>query len=392
MDIEETADESVVSGISLEDGFRAVEVVKKALSYRPFIKEGLFGERYLELSEEQRREEFLSPRISIFYPDKDKNIPALFLRIMGEEGPLTESIFYPVEAAWSFLKEGRNNLQQNRPPDWTDKQVEDKAFEHAVDMMLIMIDNIYPRALIMMESFTMETIAQWYFEHHRNIINYFSNRGDKVPRARDMMMDNTLKDYSAKVKQMWKYQAQGSDAWRKVEFADQYDLLYRHWRNLARLAGEAEDNLEDYAKAGQFDDTPDDLVKKLMNIDRDSPETTDNRVSELALEHAARRVRLIKTSSAGEWARQKRKEGVPVSDYSSAQLFAFLKEGKEAKLRAEEGRRIQDRLATYPVPDGDSDAALKEKRKLLEQKLEFVRKNSQETPEENDGLAMEQNA
>ncbi len=392
MAVEEVEQESIVPGISLEDAMLAVEVVKKALSFRPFIKEGLFGERYLALSEEQRMEEFLNPRISIFYPDKNKQIPAIFLRITGDEGPLTETFFYPVEAAWSFLDEGRSYVQQNRPDNWTDKQVEDAAIDNAVEMMLIMLDNIYPRALMMMESFTMETIAQWYFETHRRVIHYVSDQGDKVPRARDLMMDGTLKSYTSKVKRMWKNQGQGGEAWRKVEFADEYERLYRHWRNLARMASEAEDNLEDYAKAGQFKDTPDDLLKKLMGIDRSSTEAMARNVSELALEHAARRTRLIKTAGASEWARKKRKDGIRVSDYSSAQLFAFLKEGKEAKQIAEEGRKVQDRLATYPVPEGESDSTLKEKRKLLEQKLEFIRNKSHDSSEPNDGLAMEQKA
>lgn len=65
----------------------------------------------------------------------------------------------------------------------------------------------------------------------------------------------------------------------------------------------------EYAKIQKFQDTPDDLLDKLIDIDRRDDKTTDNRVSELAIEHAARRVSLIKKSRRSRIYNQKEETG-----------------------------------------------------------------------------------
>ncbi len=128
----------------------------------------------------------------------------------------------------------------------------------------------------------------------------------------------------------------------------------------------------DYAKAGKFSDTPDDLLNRLLDVDRSSDETTSNKVSEIAIEHATRRAGLIKKTGVSEYARNKRKEGIKVSDYSSQQLFIFLKEGRELKQKVEENEKRLAQVETESSFEQVSQSALEEKRKSLEQKIKFV--------------------
>ncbi len=67
---------------------------------------------------------------------------------------------------------------------------------------------------------------------------------------------------------------------------------------------------DDFAKSGRFQDTPDDLLKKLEDSDRFDAEAIGSKLSELAVEHAARRVGLIKKSSVSESAIKNRQKGI----------------------------------------------------------------------------------
>ncbi|HMO82318.1 MAG TPA: hypothetical protein PKD24_16185 [Pyrinomonadaceae bacterium] len=368
------APESEITGISLEDGMKAVEVVKAALRHRPYLTEAVLGARWTELSKEQQLTEFLTPRIGIYHPDKDKNISTLFLRITGEEGPVVEAIFYPIEAAWSFLEVGRDYARRYRSDDSSDEEVEGRAFEFAQEMMLMMIDNLYKRSLLMMDSFTEETIAQWYSNRDQGAHAYLAAKGENRPKPKPLYLDSIVKDYGKNVRDLWKYQGQSLENWQKMQLVDHYEALCKHWQRLLKMASKDEADWEQYAKAGKYADTPDDLIKRLQDVDRSNRNTVNTRVSELALEHAARRVGLIKRSGISEWARKKRKAGLVVSDYSPQQLFQYLKEGRDIKLLVEQNLKVQEQMASYPEPTMAPDPALEKKRKSLEQKLEFVLK------------------
>ena len=53
--------------------------------------------------------------------------------------------------------------------DMSDERFEEISFDFAVDMTLVMFDNLYQRTKIMMDSFTEETMAQWYSEWNRQL-------------------------------------------------------------------------------------------------------------------------------------------------------------------------------------------------------------------------------
>lgn len=390
--VSEENQEDNFEGISPEDAVIAVQVVRKALEFRPFIKEGIFGEKWMELSKSQQTEEFLNPRISIFYPSGDRKIQGIYLRVLGEESPVAEIFFYPIEAAWSYLDEARQYVDYYRPKDWDGDQVESRAFDFAVDMVLMMIDNLYERSRLTTFSITLETIAQWRLERKGEMDQFHAERGEKVVKQKDRELEETLKDHLSDIRQMWKHQGQSLDNWKKIRFVDEYETLSKHWRWLLKMVALEDGNWRRYAKADGFEDTPDDLLDKIWDVDRGTDDAQGQRLSEISLEHAARRVGLIKKVGVSSWARERRKAGVKVSDYSSTQLFTFLKEGREHKDVREEGKRVQERLATYPTPESDLDAAQEEKRKSFERKIEFIEENSDDPPESDDDSAMAKKA
>jgi hypothetical protein len=369
-------------GIPKEDVLRSIEVIKAALSHRPFIREGVFGKKWMELSSEQRLEEMFVPRIGLFYPAGDESIPALFLRIVGTEFPLVEVFFYPIEAAWSFLDEGRNYTRKYCPEGWSSAEIEDCAFDLAVEMFLMMIDNLYNRSLLMMESFTRETIALWYFNKDQKAQGGLAAIGESNVKPKATVLKNVIKAHGGHIQNLWLYHGQSGRDWQKVQLANNYEDLYPHWVRLFKMVSNDDRDWDQYSKAGRYADTPDDLIEKLHNVDRSDSTTIRTKVSELALEHAARRAELVKRHGVSQWARTKRRAGVLVSDYSAQQLFQFLKEGRALKLVVEESSKMQESMSKYPEPESSSDPALIKKRKLLEQKLDFALEKNSDTQEQ----------
>jgi hypothetical protein len=140
------------------------------------------------------------------------------------------------------------------------------------------------------------------------------------------------------------------------------------------MVGEG-DEWKEYAKAGSFHDTPDDLLAKLGNIDRRDDKTSESRVSGLALEHAARRVSLIK-KRVSESVLGRRKKGIKVTGYSHAKLFEFLKHGRELKahLKAMEDARRDESALEKRAKDWSKMLHLLNRlqRKLFERQSQFA--------------------
>src|SRR2546430_1388379 len=79
--------------IKLEDAKLAIEIFKKAIEHRPFIKKATLGQEFLALSNEERLNEMLTPRVGLFYADEDGKVPGLFFRFVGDESPVVEASF-----------------------------------------------------------------------------------------------------------------------------------------------------------------------------------------------------------------------------------------------------------------------------------------------------------
>lgn len=371
--------------IKLEDAKLAIEIFKKAIEHRPFIKKATLGQEFLALSNEERLNESLTPRIGLFYVDEAGNIPGLFFRFVGDESPIVEAFFYPFEAILSFLSEARSYIRLLNLSERTDEEKERWAVERTTDMTIIMIDNFYRRAELMMDSFTTEVMAQWRIQNQQNFHHYLAASGNPVPRQKDKSLENVVKVYAKEVLHLWKYLGQTYENWQKIRFAEAYDPILKHWKRLGRMVGE--EDWREYAKPEKFKDTPDDLLDKMLDIDRRDDRTAEVRLSEFATEHAARRVGLIKKHGVSDHVLNQRKKGVKATGYSNGQLFEFLKQGREhiAKAKADQEALTQENAANSPEQKDDSAQA--EKVKSLEQKIRFVQSKGDESVEQNGNSA-----
>ncbi len=352
-------------GISLEDGQTIIKIVEKALSYRPYIQKAMLGAEFQALPPEKQLDETLTPRIAYHYVDK---LPTLFFRFVGDESPVVEALIYPIESANAFLEQARWWVQGPAFAELTDEEREIRAIEYAVEMFLIMLDTFYQRAESMMDSFVLEVISQWNDQNYQRYAQYKAELGEPVPRQKGFQITKHIERHAKEVSNLWKYQGQSQINIRKMMLAEEYDGILRHWQFLSKLSRTNTDWRE-YAQAGKFQDTPDDLLDKLENTDRLDDAKVSNKLSDLALEHAARRVRFIKMYGVGDEIKKKRKDKILETGYSSGQLFDFRKEGME---RLVEVRRLQEisaqRDSQLQLEQNDNPAQI-DSAKLSEQKL-----------------------
>jgi hypothetical protein len=375
----------------LQDAFLCTEILKKVLELRPMIREGIVGDKWINLSRDEKIQEMLTPRFTFFFVDLEKKVPAFFLRFVDTE-PVLEASFYPYPAMLVFLDEARTRVESFQPPVPDQKAKDEIIHDYTLEMTLILVDNIYRRVSITSDSFPLEVIGQWRNNKKEEIVQFHSERGEQIPAYKETLLDLAINTYRKEILAHWKYQGQTRDNWRKVWLADEYEGTYNHWNLLLKLFNDERSDWREYAKAGKFQDTPDDLLNKLMDVDRSSEETTKMKVSELAIEHAARRVGLIKKRGIGEFARKKRKDGITISDYSSQQLFNFLKEGREIRETVKKNQEALAKIETEPSFMQIDQAALIEKQKVLEQKIDFIQKESEKQLEQRAQSAQAKNS
>jgi hypothetical protein len=278
-------------GISMEDGALAIEIFLKALTFRPHIPQRVFGEDFAGVSIQQIIPEMLEPRVMVLHMGPSGKFPCLFFRFVGTESPLVEAIFYPYEAILFFLSQARSYIQWANPPDRSEQEREAMAREKAIEMTLIMVDSFHQRSELMMDSLISEILAQWRVHQTENIIHFTAERGDTIPRGKNPEIAKAIKNYSRELTNFWKYHIRSYTGGQKVRFVTEYDDVYKHWKRLSKML--SEEGWREYAKAGKFADTPDDLIERLENLDRSDRSAVAVRVSDLALEHAGRRARLI---------------------------------------------------------------------------------------------------
>jgi hypothetical protein len=253
----------------------------------------------------------------------------LFFRFVGDEFPIVEAIFNPIEAILSFLTEGRNHIQDLRLTERTDDDKERLARKMAFEMTLIMIDSFYPRSQLMMHSYTSEVIAQWHIHYSKNARYWTAQSGEPLPTGETpwlKVLTDRIRVHARELSRFWKLQLgvyQGGD---KIRFAVEYEILYKHWKFLSKIS--SEENWREYAIIKR-PDTPNDLLDQFEHADREDESQIRKTISELALEHAARKAGILKIRGVSEAVRKQRKAGIPISGYTSGQLFEFLKEGQE---------------------------------------------------------------
>jgi len=173
------------------------------LEFRTYIKEGILGDKFLSLSREERLNEMLTSKTSFFFVDDERKVPSLFFRFVGENSPIVEAFFYPIEAVLSFLDEARGIVKNF--PEQTEKEKEDLVFTHTLDMTLLLFDNFYRRAEITMDYVTTEVIGQWHRNKRQEWIHQESERGNKLELKKDPFLDNLLDSYRKDIGNFWKY-------------------------------------------------------------------------------------------------------------------------------------------------------------------------------------------
>lgn len=315
--------------LSDEDFRIAVEIMRKALDARPQIKRAILGADLAALSPEEQIKESSTTTIAIYYHELSPDIPRLYLRLVSSRLPVLDIIFSPYESILAFLGHARDYVLQLSPPI-TDEEKEKAAFGRAFYMTIIMLDSIHRRVESMMDSFTREVVTVGHILNRNELQHFRAARGERLSFKDDKSLKETLENHSKDLNSFWKGQAEIYQSWQQLyRFAETYPVTYKHWKSLSSLARENE-NWRQYAKAGDFQDTPDDLLDRLQNkIDRLDSKAADTRLSHLALEHAGRRVGLINTRRFTDAAIKRRKGGIKVTGYTNSQLFNLLEKGQE---------------------------------------------------------------
>lgn len=323
---------------NLEDFLLATEIIKKAISLRPDIKEAVSPNQQKDLSNEDRIHHLFAPTRSFFFVDEDKILPALLFRFAGEESPLCEMFFHPLDYVLLYINEARR-IVKCLYFDEEEKERDRVIFNYSLDMTLLLIDTFYHRMELSFDYLPFEIVGQWHQTKHLEALELKARAGEKVTNSKDPYLLNVLESLGKDIRQFWKYQNKLGGKWRNTAFAEEYNSVFKHWLLLLKIASDDSYDLKDYARAGKFKDTPDDLLDNLENMDR-SNNDQNKKISEIALEHAARRVGIFKKTSVSEHIRNKRKAGIVASGYSPAQLFNFLEEGREVLNKINAKRKV----------------------------------------------------
>ncbi|MCA1624994.1 MAG: hypothetical protein LC778_14580 [Acidobacteria bacterium] len=284
------------------------------------IKEQVSQEAFAALTDQERYFERITPRIEKL--KFNEQLSCIFIRFVDNETPIAESLFYPIEAVWSFLDTARN-YYKSPESKLTAEEIEKFAFNDSVNMFCIMLRNIYPRVAATLNSITDETINEWYRQEHQRHRAYCSRQGiittdDEIFYKE--IRNKIINDHSKEVKNVWEGEQKNFKNYQNMRFAEEYEKLSEHWDTISLLYRRKRDWLG-YAKRDDFQDTPDDLLDEMKG-------SHHRGMSLKALEHSARRVGLINPDCIDEEILEKRKSGIQASGFCDSTLYTYLSEGK----------------------------------------------------------------
>jgi len=161
---------------------------------------------------------------------------------VGNETPLAEALFFPIEAVWSFLDTARNYFDT---PGTTlsPEEIEKYSFNKAVDMFSIMLRTVQPRILATMTSITEETINEWYRQENERFREYYCLKGVIVPNNEPNILkvrQGLINDYKKDVNAVWERLRKNDNGFQKMRFAEQYQIVFKHWDTISLLFQEQE--------------------------------------------------------------------------------------------------------------------------------------------------------
>lgn len=301
---------------------QANEVIAKAIEL----------ERIEDYSEYSGENESQRPRpiiLKVQYPEG----PGVWLSFHDEKRVLAEAIFYPRYPAQVFLEHARIMITWRAERyKLTDEERERLIFENAVLMMRYMLHFIQRRVDLSVGNMVYEItdvrnaeLRAWDEDQYRSM---------GVPpryKNQDEYRTNLFNDYVAEIKRLWNMPSPGgskADVFATNEqlmtFAREYPKLLKHWKDVAKWRKSHPDrNWRAHAKVDN-DDTPDDLLDKLDDLDPYARQP-----SKLAHEHAARRAHILRAENCDEETLKARERGVPATGCSESQLSRLRRRGEK---------------------------------------------------------------
>ena len=261
------------------------------------------------------------------------NVPTVMVRTW-EEGSkfLNLAFFYdgvftvladynPLPAILDFLGDARQ-LIISRFPQWTEEEKEKHSQYESFKMTLILFSRIYPRMNLAMQNFVSEVVQAWFIEWRKWEAQVYSESGIKpIPVSEIKEFRSLLKGHEDDLLKLWLDVPDRKLDEKKMQIAKEYPSILKHWQKIRGWCRNQDIDWREYAKAGRFFDTPDDLLDKLEV-------SGDEKTFHFALEHAARRAGLLKLSQDTK-VLEKRAQQIKLTGYTPRQLLIFLKEGEK---------------------------------------------------------------
>lgn len=227
--------------------------------------------------------------------------------------------YNPTIAILDFIDEARSHLKSVFPQT-EDAKIEEWVEIEATKMTFSLITRLYPRMNLAMRNFTDEVIRNWVIEWNDWAKEISIKSGVKLPKLPSRtFFRSLLKEYEDDVVKLWFGEPDRSQEEKKIQLAREYPAVLRHWQKRRKEYLREDQDWREYAKAGRFLDTPDDLLA-LLEDSRD--------ISTLALEHTGRRAGLVNPDMKGKHL-EMRKQGVEVTGYTSRQLRNFIRDGEK---------------------------------------------------------------
>jgi hypothetical protein len=328
--------EIIINFIPEADAYIVLEIIDKTIDLMN-IKDHMSNEEFSELSEQEQYFVWTSQVIERYR--LSEKLSTIFIRFAGDETPIAEALFYPIEAVWSFLETAR---EYYKTPGTTlsAEEIEKFSFNKAVDMFRIMLRTIHPRVMATIGSMTDETINEWYRQENESFREYYSRQGIIVPDNEPnikKVQKNIFDDHSREVSSVWERFRKNNENFQKMRFAEEYEQLKAHWDTISFLYRGKKDWLG-YAKMDGFQDTPDDLLDEMKG-------SHHRGMSLKALEHAARRAGLINLNCKDEEILAKRKNNIQASGFAENTLYKYLGEGRTTMETVEKQRQLDTTLS-----------------------------------------------
>ena len=249
--------------------------------------------------------------------------PILRLRFFDEGIQIVEALYDPVMAAVGFLDSAKGFWQSRFPEDSED--YDELVFASAVNLLVWMLSKMHIRMWYAMGDLADETWHDWAARQCAIEEKEFRSKGIEVSYKIAKARKRLLQAQQKQIRELWEWKKGGSEkeydptVEQKKRFAIEHPSIKDHWQDINRWCRrEDRPNWRDLAKVKPFEDTPDELLNRVED-------TGPDRIGDLALEHAARRVGICKPRTATTGMNETKQD----SGLSRSNLYRILEEGKK---------------------------------------------------------------